>query len=73
VSGQVVEHDHIACREGWRQHLLDMARKISPLIGPSTTNGAMTPLSRRPATKVVVSQCPCGTASTTRCPRGALP
>src|SRR5215212_8177225 len=24
-------------------------------------------------TKVVVSQCPCGTASTTRCPRGALP
>src|SRR3954469_23044895 len=37
-------------------------------MGPSSTKGAMIPLARRPATKVVVFQCPCGAASTKRWP-----
>ena len=44
-----------------------------PLIGPSSTSGATTPSWRSPATKVVVFQWPCGTALTSRSPRGRPP
>jgi hypothetical protein len=46
---------------------------MSPLMAPSTINGAVRPLVRKPATKVEVFQCPCGTAATNRCPSGARP
>ena len=46
---------------------------MSPLMAPSTINGAVRPLVRKPATKVEVFQCPCGTAATNRCPGGAIP
>src|SRR3954447_23595183 len=42
-------------------------------MGPSMTKGATIPAERRPATNVVVFQCPCGTLMRNRWPRGALP
>src|SRR3954463_11496289 len=42
-------------------------------MGPSSTKGAMIPLARRPATKVVVFQCPAGATSTRRSPLGPQP
>ena len=44
---------------------------MSPFRAPSTASGAVRPLVRKPATDVDISQCPCGTAATSRCPRGA--
>src|SRR5262244_2498300 len=46
------------------------ARNVFPLIEPSITHGAVIPFRRRPATKVRVFQCPCGTQPTSRSPRG---
>src|ERR1700693_2618499 len=37
------------------------------------THGAVRAVERRPATKVVVFQCPCGILPTSRSPRGARP
>src|SRR5215210_457172 len=42
-------------------------------MAPSSTKGALIPSWRRPATNVVVFQCPQGTLPTTRCPRGPRP
>src|SRR3954464_13981917 len=42
-------------------------------MGPSITNDATIPLAVRPATMVVIFQCPCGTASTRGSPFGAQP
>src|SRR5207237_9134671 len=44
-----------------------------PCGAPSITIGATSPSARSAATNVVVFQCPCGTAPTTRCPTGARP
>src|ERR1700758_2938294 len=49
------------------------ARDVFPLIEPSITHGAIIPFRRRPATKVRVFQCPCGTQPTSRSPRGHRP
>ena len=49
------------------------ARKAGPFIAPSSTNGATIPSCRKPATKVIVFQCPCGTDATSRWPRGQRP
>src|SRR5262245_48703836 len=49
------------------------ARNVFPLIEPSITHGAVIPFRRRPATKVRVFQCPCGTQPTSRSPRGHRP
>lgn len=49
------------------------ATKRSPVIGPSTTSGAIIPLRPSPATKVVVFQWPWGMSMTRRFPRGARP
>ena len=40
------------------------ARKMGPFIAPSITNGATIPSWRKPATKVIVFQCPWGTDAT---------
>src|SRR6202051_4213018 len=42
-------------------------------IGPSSTKGATIARRRRPAMKVIVFQCPCGTWSVNRMPRGQRP
>jgi len=49
------------------------ARKMGPFIAPSITNGATIPSWRKPATKVIVFQCPWGTDATSRSPRGQRP
>ena len=46
---------------------------VGPFIAPSITRGATIPSSRRPATKVMVFQCPCGTYPTNRWPRRLRP
>jgi hypothetical protein len=49
------------------------AWNVSPVIDPSSTKGAVIPLWRRAATKVMVFQCPCGTRPTSRSLRGQRP
>ena len=48
-------------------------RKLAPLIGPSTTQGAVMRSQRNAARKVRVRQRACGTLATRRVPRGASP
>jgi len=55
------------------RHCSTYARNVSPVIDPSSTKGAVIPLWRRAATKVMVFQCPCGTRPTSRSPRGQRP
>ena len=55
------------------RHCSTYARKVGPFIAPSITKGATMPLWRKPATKVVVFQCPCGTDATSRSPRRQRP
>src|SRR4051812_34203640 len=50
---------------------LTYSRKPSPLMEPSRSWGAVTPLSRSPATSVVFLRCPYGTAARRRTPLGA--
>src|SRR4051794_4655661 len=57
---------------GTRTCLTD-SRKPSPLMEPSRSWVAVTPLSRSPATSVVFLRCPCGTAARRRTPLGARP
>lgn len=45
-------------------------RNRAPVIAPSATIGAVMLLCRRPATKVVVCQCPCAGQSCRPAPRG---
>src|SRR5271166_5869331 len=59
-------------RAGTR-HCSIYARKVGPFIAPSSTNGAIIPSWRKPATKVIVFQCPCGTDATSRSPRKQRP
>ncbi len=47
--------------------------KVVAFIGPSSTQGATIARLRRPATKVIIFQCPCGTWSINRMPRGQRP
>src|ERR1700730_4030614 len=55
------------------RHCSMYARKMGPFIAPSITNGATIPSWRKPATKVIVFQCPCGTDATNRSPRRQRP
>src|ERR1700692_1468174 len=55
------------------RHCSTYSRNISPVIEPSSTKGAVSPLWRRAATNVIVFQCPCGTRPTSRSPRGQRP
>src|SRR3954463_12480628 len=43
------------------RHCSMYARKMGPFIAPSIRKGATIPSWRKPATKVIVFQCPCGT------------
>jgi hypothetical protein len=49
------------------------ALNAAPLIGPSTTQGAVIRSCRNAATTVVVLQCPCGAMPWTRSPFGPRP
>src|SRR6185437_6999060 len=60
------------CRSG-HSICSHQAKKASPSMGPSSTIGARMPDRVSPPTKVVVFQCPCGTAARQRCPLGAQP
>src|SRR5262245_9227167 len=73
MACEIVEDDDIAWLEGRRENLLDIALKMSPFMAPSTTSGAERTRARKQVTNVDISQCPCGTAATSRCPRGARP
>lgn len=53
--------------------LMTKAVKLVPLIGPSSTQGATMPSCLRPAMKVSVFQCPCGTLSISGSPLVAQP
>src|SRR5215475_2943588 len=55
------------------RHCLTYATKVDPFIGPSRTNGATILSWRRPATKVMVFQCPCGAYPISRRPRAQRP
>jgi hypothetical protein len=55
------------------QNYIHANAKWGPSIGPSSTNGAVTPSYCSPHMKVAVFQWPCGTLSTSRLPCGALP
>jgi hypothetical protein len=55
------------------RHCSTYARKVFPVMEPSSTHGAVIPLRRRPATKVIVFQCPYGTWPTSRSPRRQRP
>jgi hypothetical protein len=73
MAAEIVHDDDVAGTEFRHRDLLDIGLESSPLIGPSSTIGATMPLLRRPATKVVVFQWPCGIAARRRWPRGARP
>ena len=56
MRGEVVGDDDVAWRQRGDQDLLDVREKLSPSIAPSMTPGAVSPLTRRPAIKVLVCQ-----------------
>ena len=41
VAAEIVQDDDIAWFQGWNQELLDIGRKLRPLMGPSMTQGAV--------------------------------
>jgi hypothetical protein len=55
------------------RHCSTYARKVGPFIAPSMTNRATIPSCRKPATKVIVFQCPWGTSETSCSPRRQRP
>jgi len=58
MGGEVVGDDDVAWRQRGDQDLFcsTYARKLSPSIAPSMTPGAVSPVTRRPAIKVLVCQ-----------------
>jgi hypothetical protein len=68
VGGQIVHDDDVVGLEFRYQHLLLVGEKAAPFIGPSSTIGAVMPVSLKPATKVVVFQWPCGMPARSRSP-----
>jgi hypothetical protein len=73
VAAQIVEQGDIVRPPGRRQHLFDIAAEALAGDGAIKDTGAVTPLQRKPATKVVTFQCPCRTGATKRKPRAARP
>src|SRR5258708_1732536 len=72
VGGKVVHHHNVSALERRSQTLLEVGQK-DPFIAPLINIGATTPVRRRPATKVTVSQWPSGTYPIKRSPRGLRP
>src|SRR3954453_4002052 len=61
VDRQMVHEHDLTTLEGWYQTLPDIDEKHGSVHGaPSVTNGAVIPRCRRPPTKVMVFQAPCG-------------
>lgn len=74
VGWQVVEHDRVTRLQGRDQGLLDIVTGAdTPVMGQSKSAVAVRPLARSPAVTVMVFQCPNGTATRQRSPRGAHP
>ena len=72
MGGQVVHDDDIpGGLQGRNEHLLDIGAERGGVTGPSSTMGAVMPEQRSAPVKVVVFQCPCGTAARQRLPRSA--
>jgi hypothetical protein len=72
-AGQVVQDHHVARAERRDEHLLDVGQEPGPVIGPSSTMGAVMPVKRRAPTEVVVFQCPCGDTGAQPLALGARP
>ena len=75
MAAEIVEDNDAARLQGRDQALLDPGRdpkggeaNLALLIGPSNTQGATMPSCLRPAMKVSVFQCPCGTLSSSGSP-----
>jgi hypothetical protein len=64
LGGKVVEHNPLAGRQQGREGLFDITGKTSPVMGLSSTSGAVMPMLRSPAMRVTVCQWPCGAVST---------
>src|ERR1700745_4347710 len=73
VAAEVVHHDDLIWLERGGENLLDMVRRLWPLIGPFMSQGASTRSWRRAARNVIVCQRPCGTLTRNLWPRGAHP
>ena len=73
VGAEIVEHDDVAGLECRGQDLLDIGEEPRPLIGPSSTMGAVIRSCRRAATNVVVFQRASGILPMRRCPRRQRP
>ena len=71
MAPEVIHHHDIARLQLRIQDLVDIVLEELAVDGPSRTMGATMPLLRSPATKVVVVQWPCGTATRSRSPRRA--
>ncbi len=68
----IIEHAFGAYRAGPALVKLVLSKAARP-IRPSSTRGAAMPVERRPATRVVVIQCPCCTPESRRSPFMARP
>jgi hypothetical protein len=73
VGAEIVQHDDVAWLEARREDLLDIGKERIAVHRASMTHGAVRAVERKPATKVVVFQWPCGILPTNRSPRGARP
>lgn len=73
VRAEIVEDDDVAGLEGGDQLLADIARKHSPSMGPSKTQGAVSSSQRKMPNKVSVRQRPCGTKPRNLLPLGPQP
>ena len=70
---QVMQDDDVAGHSVGTRTCSTQAGKAVPFMAPSRTIGAVVPLRRRPAVKVAVFQCTCGTAARQRSPRRDRP
>jgi len=58
VGSKIVDDDDVARLERGNENLLDIGKKLSPLIGPSMSHGASMRSWRKAARKVMVCQRP---------------
>ena len=73
MTSEVVHDDNVAWREEREENLLDIARKLAPLIGPSMTQGAVSRSQRNAARKLSVCHLPKGALATRRAPLAHRP
>src|SRR3954465_13158231 len=73
MSWQIIHDDDVAATEGWCEALLDVREEDGTVHRSINHEGSDNPVWRKPATKVIVFQCPCGTDAINRSPRGQRP